>query len=280
MFANRLFKAALAVVFGLSAVSAFPLDANGATRPTITDVGVVQPRSFLFVGNSFMFYNNSMHTMFRHIARAADPDNAGSYRATSVTISGAGLNWHDMESYFRADALAQYSFVPGNKIRFNDFEKLFDVVIMQDCSQCPVHPQLQPLFHEYAGKHSKTIVSKGGRPAFLMTWAYEDKPEMTAQLAEQYTIAGNANDALVVPAGLAFAAAREGRPGLSLYQPDRRHPSPEGTYLAALTMYASIFRTPPPNTYAPRQVDADTAAYLQKVAWDTASAYFGFAGAE
>jgi hypothetical protein len=38
-----------------------------------------------------------------------------------------------------------------------------------------------------------------------MTWAYKDKPEKTAQLAEQYIIAGNDNDALVIPAGLAFA---------------------------------------------------------------------------
>ena len=109
-----------------------------------------------------------------------------------------------------------------------------------------------------------------------MTWAYEDKPEMTAQLAEQYTIAGNANDALVVPAGLAFAAAREGRPGLNLYQPDRRHPSPEGTYLAALTMYASIFGRAPSGGYAPTVIDAETAAYLRQTAWTAAKDYFGF----
>jgi len=213
--------------------------------------------------------------MFRHIARSADPENAGAYRATSVTISGSGLNWHDMESYFRPGALAQYSFVAGNRIRFNDFEKLFDIVIMQDCSQCPVHPQLQPLFHEFAAKHSKTVRKHGARPVFLMTWAYEDRPEMTAQLAEQYTIAGNANDALVVPAGLAFAAARAGKPDLSLYQSDRRHPSPEGTYLAALTIYSSIFEKAPPDSYAPGGIDPETAAYLRETAWRTAQSYLG-----
>jgi hypothetical protein len=40
-----------------------------------------------------------------------------------------------------------------------------------------------------------------------MTWAYADKPQMTAQLAEAYTKAGNANKALAIPAGLAFAKA-------------------------------------------------------------------------
>lgn len=276
MTANTLRNSAVALLVVGLALASLTSDARSETRPAVSDVGVTEPRSFLFIGNSFMFYNNSMHTMFRHIVRAADPDHATSYRATSVTISGAGLNWHDVESYFRPGALLQYSFVPGNEIRFNDFEKLFDIVIMQDCSQCPVHPQLQRLFHEYAAKHSATVVEHGARPVFLMTWAYEDRPEMTAQLAEQYTIAGNANDALVIPAGLAFAAAREGRPGLGLYQPDRRHPSPEGSYLAALTMYSSIFRKAPPDSYAPSGVDVNTAEYLREVAWNTARDYLGF----
>ena len=266
MMANTLRNSAIAILVAGLALASLSSDARGETRPTVVDVGIAEPRSFLFIGNSFMFYNNSMHTMFRHIVRAADPGNAAAYRATSATISGAGLNWHDVASYLRPGALAQYSFVEGNKIRFNDFERLFDVVIMQDCSQCPVHPQLKPLFHEYAEKHAATVADHGARPVFLMTWAYEDKPEMTAQLAEQYTIAGNANDALVVPAGLAFAAARAGRPGLSLYQPDRRHPSPEGTYLAALTMYASIFRRAPAEGYVPPGIDEETAAYLRHTA--------------
>ena len=68
---------------------------------------------------------------------------------------------------------------------------------------------------------------------------------MTAQLAEQYTIAGNANDALVIPAGLAFAKAIARRPELELYQPDKRHPTLAGTYLAACTTYAAIRKRSP-----------------------------------
>src|SRR5258708_12191459 len=92
-----------------------------------------------------------------------------------------------------------------NKGVFKKFDKPFDVVIMNDCSQCPIHPQLKAPFHEYARKHSQTAVKHGARPVLFMTWAYADAPEMTAQLAEQYTIAGNAHGALVIPAGLAFA---------------------------------------------------------------------------
>jgi hypothetical protein len=107
-----------------------------------------------------------------------------------------------------------------------------------------------------------------------MSWAYKDKPEMTAQLAEQYTIAGNANEALVIPAGHAFAKAIAKRPSLELYQPDKRHPSLAGTYLAAVTTYAALFgKSPAGNTYL-ADLDAATAQFLQGVAWETVQEYY------
>ena len=113
---------------------------------------------------------------------------------------------------------------------------------MVDCSQCPVHPQLQGVFHETVQKYSRMLERAGVRPVLFMSWAYKDKPEMTAQLAEQYTLAGNASDALVIPAGLAFARAIAKRPDIELYEIDKRHPSLAGTYLAACTVYATLYR--------------------------------------
>ena len=97
--------------------------------------------------------------------------------------------------------------------------------IMMDCSQCPIHPTLKSVFTEYAKKDSDIVRAKGAKPVFFMSWAYADKPEMTAQLAEAYTIAGNDNNALVIPAGLAFAKAVSKQPELNLYAIDKRHPS-------------------------------------------------------
>jgi hypothetical protein len=274
MFRTRYLTFALALLLAGTSVLATTAELRAETKPKISDVGIDGPKSFLFVGNSFMFYNNGMRKQFTRLAQAADTENSGSYRGTSVTISGAGLSWHDMESYFRPAALAQYSFVSGNKVRFNEFEKLFDVVVMMDCSQCPVHPQLNSTFHEYVAKHSKTIVKNGARPVLMMTWAYEDRPEMTAALAEEYTVAGNANDILVAPSGLAFAKARSRRPEIKLYQPDKRHPSLAGTYLSALTIYSAIYKESPAGMAAADGIDADTAAFLQEVAWDTVLEFF------
>jgi len=243
------------------------------TKPKRTDIGGVPPKSILWVGNSFFYYNNGMSNYLSNLLRAADSKNV--LRSTSVTISGSGLDWHDVESYFRPNGIGRYSFVGDNEIVFNKIDKLFDAVILSDCSQCPVHPQLKSVFHEYAKKHSDTVIKHGARPVFLMTWAYKDKPEMTAQLAEEYTMAGNNNDALVIPAGLAFAKAIGKRPELEFYQPDKRHPTLIGTYLAASTAYASIYKKSPAGNSYVGGVDPKTANFLQSVAWETVQEYFG-----
>jgi hypothetical protein len=108
-----------------------------------------------------------------------------------------------------------------------------------------------------------------------MSWAYKDAPEMTAQLAEQYALAGNANDALVIPAGLAFARAIARRPALELYQPDLRHPTLPGTYLAACTAYAALTGKSPVGVKYMAGLDPELATFLQTVAADTVKDYFG-----
>jgi len=245
------------------------------TSPKMKDAGVANPKTVLYVGNSFFYFNNSMHRYVGGLVAAADPQNRGQYRSTSVTISGSGLDWHDVESYFKPGGMASYSFTADNKVVFNKFDKPFDVVIMNDCSQCPIHPQLKAPFHEYARKHSQTAVKHGARPVLFMTWAYADAPEMTAQLAEQYTIAGNANDALVIPAGLAFAKAVARNPQVNLYDPDKRHPSLAGSYLGAATIYASLYGKSPAGLPYYGGLDAKTAGFLQEIAWETVKEYLG-----
>jgi hypothetical protein len=246
-----------------------------ATKPARTEIGGAPPKSMLFVGNSFFYYNNSMHSYVLSLARNADDKNKDAYRYTSVTISGSGFDWHDVEAYFKPNAIGKYSFVGNNEVQFNKFDKPFDAVILNDCSQCPIHPQLKDAFHEYAKKHSDTVRKHGAQPVFFMTWAYKDKPEMTAQLAEEYTIAGNKNNVLVIPAGLAFAKAIAKRPDLEFYQPDKRHPALIGTYLAACTIYASIYGKSPVGNAFKGGVDDKTAAFLQTVAWETVQEYYG-----
>jgi hypothetical protein len=118
------------------------------------------------------------------------------------------------------------------------------------------------------------VIANGARPIFFMTWAYKDRPEMTPQLAEEYTIAGNDNDALVIPAGLAFAKAIAKRPDLELYQSDKRHPTLLGTYLAACTSYAAIYKKSPVGNPYTAGLDQAIAGFLQTIAEETVRDYF------
>jgi hypothetical protein len=148
---------------------------------------------------------------------------------------------------------------------------------MMDCSQCPIHPQLKSVFFEYSKKHSATVRKHGAVPVYFMSWAYADKPTMTAELAEAYTKAGNDDGVFVVPVGLAFAKSIERRPELNLYAADKRHPSMAGTYLAAATLYAALFKKSPVGLKYGAGLDDPTTKHLQTVAWDTVQDYFGTA---
>ena len=248
--------------------------AQAQTKPLVTSLGPDFPKTAIFIGNSFFYYNNGLHGHVRLLERAADPDHKKDYRATSVTISGSGIDWHDVESYFRPNALGSYSFDEDNNVTFNKLDRLFDAAVIMDCSQCPIHPRLQAIFTEYARKDSDIVRAHGTKPVLFMSWAYADKPEMTEQLAEAYTIAGNENNALVIPAGLAFARARRQQPELNLYAPDKRHPSLAGTYLAACTAFAALTgRSPVGNSYH-ATIDEPTARFLQTVAWETVQDYY------
>jgi hypothetical protein len=256
----------------LPALLAMSANVAAQTKPTRTEVGADSGSSILWVGNSFFYYNNSMHGHYNDLVRSGEPE--AKNRSTSLTISGSGLDWHDLAAYLAPDGIGKYSFVPGNKIVFNPPGRQFDTVVMMDCSQCPVHPQLAPAFHATVKKNAAILAKYGARPVLFMSWAYKDAPEMTAQLAEQYTIAGNANDALVIPAGLAFAKAVARRPELELYQPDKRHPTLAGTYLAACTSYAALRRKSPVGNKYTAGLDPEVAAFLQTVAADTVREYY------
>src|SRR5438034_2820801 len=99
--------------------------APAQTKPVVTSLGPDFPKTEIFIGNSFFYDNNSMHSHVLAMQRVADPDRKQDYRATSETISGSGLVGHDVESYFGPKALGNYSFDDKNNVVFNKLDKLF-----------------------------------------------------------------------------------------------------------------------------------------------------------
>jgi|KBSMisStandDraft_5_1062788.scaffolds.fasta_scaffold20766_6 hypothetical protein len=246
--------------------------ALGQTTPKVTRLGPTPPKNLLWVGNSFFFYNKGLSTHVWQLLESTEPDN--DFDSRMATISGAPLSLHDLEAYFRLDQPQGFS-VPSNQRLVLSKPRPFDAVILQDCSQCPIHPQLERAFQEAVRKDSALAKKHGASTILFMTWAYADKPEMTSALAEAYTRAGNESGALVVPVGLAFAAARAKDSTVSLHEPDNRHPSLAGSYLAACVVLASVYGKSPVGNRYTAGLDLKTAAFLQSVAAETVARYFG-----
>lgn len=268
----------LSVAFSLAACSGLPpAPSPAAVESPAAYAKTTEVKALLWVGNSFYYYNNSMHG---HVGRLLGAAGGRGFTATSATIGGSGFNWHDVDAYFKPGGVGSYSFVGDNEVRFNNTRtgKRFDAAMMMDCSQCPLHPDLAPIFHAYAKMHSATVRKHGAEPIFFMSWAYSDKPEMTEPLANEYIKIGKANNALVVPAGLAFAASVKKRPELSLIIEDKRHPTLMGTYLAACTVMASVYKQNPMGNKYTAGLPADVAAHFQTVAWETAQAFHAAEG--
>lgn len=279
LMAQNKFASLLIAAASASIVSFACQAADYTVKPVVTSLAST-PERVLLVGNSFMYYNCGVNGYLSGIAKSKNTKQ----RYTMATIGGAGLDWHDVKSYLRPNALSSYSTLNdgSNKLIFHKYPggKVFDVVVLQDNSQGPVHPELKKFFKKYAKIHSEDIRATGAEPVFLMTWAYKGRPEMTQQLADATTEVANENKALVVPVGLAFARSLRERPDLGMTVADNRHPTAAGSYLEAAVLYATLNKKSPEGSDflggCEKPLKAEDAAHLQKVAWETVKEFFGW----
>ncbi len=236
-------------------------------EPKIKSPGIESPKQILFVGNSYFYYNNSLHNKVLALAKEADPKNANQYQYKSVTISGAFLSHHDIASYMKKGAFG--------------YRKPFDVVILQGNSSELLTKEKKEAFIKTVKEYDAMIRATGARTVLFMTWAYTPKhpeynPKMTELNRDGYTEAGNSIGALVIPVGLAFEEAYKRRPDIKLQKDyDGSHPDVYGSYLAACVTFAALYgKSPIGMAYDDYgTVDKETAHFLQTVAWDTVQKY-------
>jgi hypothetical protein len=240
-----------------------------AANPTVKQPQVDTPKRVLFVGNSYLYYNNSMHNHVRRIALAVDPAAAKAFQYKSATIGGAPLNHHNMD----------HLTTPGNL----GIKEPFELVLMHGNSTDALSDGARARFRDKAVEFSKIIADRGGKVALYMTPAHikpskAAAPDMMSKTADMYVSVGNEINALVIPAGLAFEEAYRQRPEIKLHQDyDGSHPTLIGSYLAACTIYASVYgKSPVGNTYDYYgRISKEDAAFLQKVADETVKKFFG-----
>lgn len=241
-------------------------------EPNVKELKQINPKHILMVGNSFMYYNDSMHKPLTNLIKSNKRLGKG-HKLRSITINGSSLTWHDVDSYINNQNMGSFSITSSNEYKQRKREP-FDIAIMQDCSQCPVNEARREKFHDVVDEHSKTLRKNKVEPVLMMTWAYKNVPSMIEGLAEEYLKAGNRNGILVIPVGLAFDEINRNYPSIDLYTSDKRHPSREGTYLAACVIFASIFKESPIGNAFLFGIERDIALNLQKVAWETSLGFY------
>ena len=243
-----------------------------ALEPEIQKFSNKNPKQILMVGNSFLYYNNGMHNPLVRMIRA-DKELGEGHKIRKATINGSSLTWHNIKTYVSNPFIGSFTFDIDNNLVQSE-KKPFDVVIMHDCSRCPINKETKKIFHAAVDVHSKALKKENIEVMLMMTWPYKDKPGMTKSLKKEYLKAANRNKIMVSPVGVAFHEINKNHPEINLYTKDLRHPSPAGTYLAASVLFASIFKkTPEGNSYK-FGLEKGEAKILQKVAWQVTQDFY------
>lgn len=251
-----------------SAACADVADVGTDVSPQRAQLDNPAPKRVLFVGNSYLYYNDSMHNHVKRIAEENGPYKAGDYEYKSATIGGARLSHHNINSLLEPGRLG--------------IEEPFDLVILQGGSSEPLTEENRQAFAEKAVELNEKIRDTGAEVALYMTHAYVEPharfdPNMIEKIEPTYVETGNKIDALVIPVGLAFERAYAERPDMQLHKAfDGTHPSLLGTYLAACVVYASVYQRPVSGIAYDYfgAVDADDARFLRRIADATVAEFF------
>ena len=220
---------AVCIIFSVTAMDYMTAHAEGESSEKTIKV--------LFVGNSFTKYNN-LHKIFKGIAKA---------NGIKITAKRVAFGGYKLRKYTSSKTKA------GKKFR-KALKKKYDYVVIQGHSE---------EFITTYNKHSYKSISKvidmvkasGAEPILYMTWTqttgitYSERgeeismtrEEMTQQVADIYNRLGNEFDVKVAPVGLNIMRCATEYPEIKLIRSDNKHPKYAGSYLAACTIYQTIF---------------------------------------
>lgn len=225
-----------------------------------------RPRSVLFIGNSYTYYN-LVPGIVRELASFEGRD----LRVEMFTIGGCTMERH-LEQADCRDLIERGG---------------YDFVVLQDQS---LHPALigTPDDQGIAGRmeaivaHIRTHNPKVS-PYIEMTWGrrdgYTDRKfdydflrsyaSMQERIRVNTLAEAEAVGAGCIPVGVAWSRVRTERPDIELYAADGSHPSYAGSYLAAAVICTTLTGAPFGAAPSDGLLDPDTAAYLRRVAEQT-----------
>ena len=250
------------------------------------------PLKVLFIGNSYT-YVNDLPALIEGLADAAG---GRKIETGQHLIGGCTLERH----------------VKDKKAIEKIQEKKWDVVVLQEYSLNAILHR-EAMF-KYARVLDEEIKKQGAKTVLYLTWARQHIPQMqdggdpatSSDYAKvMYQMSGAAKNTAfeqwcgqhktgliggldgayfdlakelstqVAPVGMAWKKALTADPKLVLHQPDKSHPSPTGSYLAACVFYATLLNKSPVGLPGELRkgarrlvgVPLEEATMLQDIAW-------------
>ncbi len=237
-----------------------------------------EPQKILMIGNS-LTYTWNIPAILEHFATAT-------HRTLSVTqhiAGGKDLAYHWITKVKPTDTTAKEAIEQGG----------FDLVIVQEYSNILQKKEGQDSFKKLAPDYIKAIRDKSMQPMLYMAHptAKEVKLEPLKSIIDANTKMADEQGVACAPVAIAFAKFAEKYPKIALIdnQVDLKyaqnkvntHQSPFGSYLAACTLYAAIYKESPVGLSfhaafdgkTEIAIDAEDAKAAQQIAWDVWQEY-------
>ncbi len=233
---------------------------------TLDSFGQISLRA-LFLGNSYTAANNLPQMIADAALSAGDTLLFDSNTPGGYTFQGHSTNSQTLS------LISQGS---------------WDFVVLQEQSQFPSFPISQVMSDVYPYSVQLNQAIKQHNPCaettFFMTWGrkYGDASNcvawppvctyegMDSLLRLRYLMFADSNNAIVSPVGAVWRHLRIHNPDIDLYEADESHPSTAGSYAAACTFYAILFRKDPTSITWNSSLKASDAAIIRQAAADVA----------
>lgn len=172
----------------------------------------------LFIGNSLTYVNDLPRTLRDLALSGGDTINVRTVAAPNYALI----------DHYRGgtDALGEIA-----------LSRWDYVVLQQGPSTTPINRDSLILVTKLFEPH---IRSSGGKPALYMVWPTTDRLAFFDEARISYQMAATEVNGVFMPAGKAWQTAWATDAGLAFYQSDGLHPTPLGTYVAALVIYERL----------------------------------------
>ncbi len=172
----------------------------------------------LFIGNSLTYVNDLPATLAGIAAGNGDRIRTEMVAGPRATLTG----------HLGAGSAAEAAIQRGG----------WDYVVLQ--SDASSDSASRAVLVDAVRQFDVLVRAAGARTALYMTWPSADRRGDFCATDSASAAAAAAVNAVLLPAGVAWERTLRQHPELLLYAPDGEHPTPTGTYLAAITILETL----------------------------------------